>query len=372
MNKLNLPGSNVTDHARCQEKRLTFKQATKLLEDSKLLTPPYQTDLDQDKVEQMVNSYLAHPEYLIYKNKIVVAVVLDNSDDSIKLYVLDGQHRLQMAKMLYEEHDVIDYLNFCYFRVDTNKEAKNLFKEINRDSHKNAKYVSLDEFKESVYISLKKYLHDKYSNYFSEKKSNLNKRYSLSEFVDKLVEINYLTQFENFDELTGDLEAKNKKFNKLIDYQEFYLESSDMFYKDELANVKDGKIFSLINNNFLDYLIDQEIVPDHKFKNIKKNITPKTRLTVWANYYGELESSPCPFSKYGCANKISRGKNGFHCGHIVSEFNGGKTIIDNLRPVCFNCNSAMGTTNWPDYLKTVKTAYRKNKKNSIKEVSIDI
>lgn len=374
MNKLNLPGINVSDHIKCQEKRATFKQVTKLLEDNKLLTPPYQTDIDEDKVEQMVNSYLLHPEYLIYKNKIVIAVVTDNSDDSIKLYVLDGQHRLEMAKKLYEEHDIVDYLNFCYFKVDSNKEAKNLFKEINRDSHKNAKYVSLDEFKESTYISLKKYLHEKYSHYFSEKKSNLNKRYSLSEFVDKLVEINYLTQFENLEDLIQDLETKNKKFNKLIDYQEYYLESADMFYKDELSNVKDGKIFSLLNNNFIDYLMDQETIPDHKFKNIKKNITPKTRLLVWTNYYShnDLDSSPCPFSKYGCENKINRGKNGFHCGHIVSEFNGGKTIIENLRPVCFNCNSNMGTTNWPDYEKKVKKAFRQNNKKLLKEVSIDI
>ena len=112
-------------------------------------------------------------------------------------------------------------------------------------------------------------------------------------------------------------------------------------------------------------MIDQETVPDHKFKNIKKNITPKIRLTVWNNYYRDQESSECPFNKYGCTNKISQGKNGFHCGHIVSEFNGGKTIIENLRPVCFNCNIIMGTTNWPEYEKKVKKAFRQNKKKEV-------
>ena len=363
MNKLNLPGTNVTEQIRCQEKRLTFKQVSKLLDENKLLTPPYQTDIDLDKVEQMVNSYISHPEYMIYKNKIVIAVVTDNADDSNKLYILDGQHRLEMARILYETYDIVDYLNFCYFKIDSNKESKQLFKEINRDSHKNAKYIGLDEFKESLYILLKKHLHEKYSHYFSEKKSTLNKRYSLSEFVDKLVEINYISQFTEVLELIEDLESKNKKFNKLVDYQEFYLESPEMFYKDEILNVKDGKIFSLLNNNFLDFLMNSEIIPDHKFKNIKKNITPKTRLTVWKKYYEDNECIDCPFNKYGCTNKINRYKNGFHCGHIISEFNGGKTIIENLRPVCFNCNIMMGTTNWTDYEKTVKRTFRKNKKN---------
>ena len=370
MNKLTLPGINMSEHVKCQEKRLTFKQVNRLLEENKLLSPPYQTDIDEDKVYQMVCSYLKHPEYLIYKNKIVIAVVTDNSDNTNKFYVLDGQHRLEMAKLLYEEHDIVDYLNFCYFKVDSNKEAKDLFKEINRDSYKNAKYVSLDEFKETIYISLKKYLYDKYLHYFSEKKSSLSKRYSLSEFVDKLVELQYLSQFENLSDLIDDLENKNKKFNKLIDYQEYYLESPDIFYKDELLNVKDGKVFSLLNNNFVDYLLDSNVIPDHKFKNIKKNISPKIRLTVWKNYYDD-DLSQCPFSKYGCENKINCGKNGFHCGHIVSEFNGGKTILDNLRPICFNCNSKMSTTNWHEYEKAVKKEFRLKKKNK-KEVSIDI
>jgi hypothetical protein len=32
----------------------------------------------------------------------------------------------------------------------------------------------------------------------------------------------------------------------------------------------------------------------------------------------------------------------------------------------------MGTTNWPDYEKTVKKAFRQNNKKILKEVSIDI
>lgn len=362
MNKLFLPGTNVNDHTKCQEKKLTFKQVVKLQEEGKLLNPPYQTDIDENKVQQMVGSYLLHPEYLLYKNKIVIAVVKNHVDETHKLYVLDGQHRLEMVKILYQDHDIVDYLNFCYFKVESNKEAKNLFKEINRDSYKNSKFVNLDEFKDSMYLGLKTYLSDNYKQYFSEKKSNLNKRYSLSEFVDKLVEINYLSEYENVQDLITDLEQKNKKFNKLIDYQEFYLESPDIFYKDEILNVKDGKIFSLLNNNFIEFLAGQDTIPDHKFKNIKKNITPKLRLSVWKNSYGDNETSLCPFAKYGCENKISRGKNGFNCGHVISEFNGGETTVQNLKPICFNCNNKMGTRNWPEYEKIIKKEFRLKKK----------
>ena len=33
----------------------------------------------------------------------------------------------------------------------------------------------------------------------------------------------------------------------------------------------------------------------------------------------------------------------FICGHVVSEFNGGKITIENLRPICVSCNLSMGT-----------------------------
>lgn len=43
-----------------------------------------------------------------------------------------------------------------------------------------------------------------------------------------------------------------------------------------------------------------------------------------------------------------------------------------LRPICFNSNSNMSTSNWPDYEKTIKKASKQNNKKILKEVSIDI
>ena len=40
----------------------------------------------------------------------------------------------------------------------------------------------------------------------------------------------------------------------------------------------------------------------------------------------------------------------FDCGHIISEKNGGKVHLENLRPICRTCNSSMGTQNMDDYI----------------------
>lgn len=50
---------------------------------------------------------------------------------------------------------------------------------------------------------------------------------------------------------------------------------------------------------------------------------------------------------YVCAKQIDS-KN-FHCGHIVSVYDGGPTQLDNLKPICSVCNSSMGTQNLEEF-----------------------
>ena len=47
--------------------------------------------------------------------------------------------------------------------------------------------------------------------------------------------------------------------------------------------------------------------------------------------------------KYKCCccelTDITQSK--FHCGHIISEVNGGELHVDNLKPICARCNLSM-------------------------------
>lgn len=222
--------------------------------------------------------------------------------------------------------------------------------KINRDSFKNNKYISLDEFKKTLYDLTRNYLRLNYSLYFPEKKSPINRRHSLTEFLDLLTSKGYFNLYEKIEDIIKSIEDGNKIFNKLIDYQEYYVQSPNMFYKDEQTCVMNGIIISLKNNNFIDYLMDPvNTIPDHDFKSQKKSIGPKLRIQVWRKEIENNDEGQCPF--YRCKNVIHNGLNGFHCGHIVSEFNGGETTLNNLRPICSSCNSRMGTTNWPEFEK---------------------
>ena len=60
-----------------------------------LLRPPYQADLDDAKVKEMVRSYQVNPEFGYFKNTIVVAVRMAGQKC---FYLVDGQHRVEMCK----------------------------------------------------------------------------------------------------------------------------------------------------------------------------------------------------------------------------------------------------------------------------------
>lgn len=75
----------------------------------------------------------------------------------------------------------------------------------------------------------------------------------------------------------------------------------------------------------------------------KKSIPKSLRNQVWIERMGEKFDGKC----YCCLKKITVFD--WECGHIVSEKNGGHTIIKNLRPICQPCNRSMGIMNMDEF-----------------------
>ena len=73
-------------------------------------------------------------------------------------------------------------------------------------------------------------------------------------------------------------------------------------------------------------------------KNKKKNISKKLKEEVWIKHFGETFSAKCPIS--WCSHKITVFC--FEAGHNIPESKGGRTAIDNLIPICGECNRSMG------------------------------
>ena len=109
------------------------------------------------------------------------------------------------------------------------------------------------------------------------------------------------------------------------------LEKLEVSLKNEISNVKSK--YSNLKKEL------REKYP--KKKKEKKKTIPKTlKNDVWDKYIGKTKGvGPCTC----CSKEIEQ--RSFHCGHVKSEYNGGNTNIENLRPLCSICNTSMSTQN---------------------------
>ena len=73
-------------------------------------------------------------------------------------------------------------------------------------------------------------------------------------------------------------------------------------------------------------------------KNKRKGIPKSVRDQSWNRWIGpESGMAPC----YCCRENIIS-KASFECGHVIPDVHGGKSSVENLRPICLPCNRSMG------------------------------
>ncbi len=93
-------------------------------------------------------------------------------------------------------------------------------------------------------------------------------------------------------------------------------------------------------------------------RSYKKKAIPKAvREQVWLEYIGKTFESKCTVD--WCKNIITPFQ--YECGHNIPESKGGTTTLDNLRPICSNCNASMKDTYTIDEWIT---AFRPKKKGT--------
>jgi len=77
----------------------------------------------------------------------------------------------------------------------------------------------------------------------------------------------------------------------------------------------------------------------------KKSVPKVVKDLSWNKWIGEDVAR----TKCLCCRVNEIKMSSFHCGHVIAESNGGKTTIDNLRPICSACNLSMGTENFEEF-----------------------
>jgi len=202
-----------------------------------------------------------------------------------------------------------------------------------------------DEFNEFYikYMSdfhLKRYYFARLFNPFKE--CNFNKFDNLNDFLDK----SYLSPCSVNEEFY--FIELNKFLNDILIIS-FKLESEKQ--EEEIKKVVNKvKKTSTKSDIKISEKNKETIIDNNDKKKKKKPISATIKRLVWNTNIGEdIGKSKCL-----CCNSTDITQLSFNCGHIIAEANGGDTIVSNLKPICQNCNSSMGTKNMEEFMKSLK------------------
>ena len=95
-----------------------------------------------------------------------------------------------------------------------------------------------------------------------------------------------------------------------------------------------------------------------KVVNKEKRIIPKAlKEQIWIKYNKKKFENKC-YIKW-CKNIISVFN--FECGHNIPFSKGGETTLENLRPICSNCNKSMSNNYTIDEWNNLSKSNNKNK-----------
>lgn len=325
-----------------EHKTITFQSLSRYVKNKTFIKPSFQGSLDESRVESMVKCYLKNPANFQYKNRIIIA------DVNRKLYIIDGQHRVEMIIRLCKNTQEYTRKNveIVYYPLKNEIEAIELFNEINIDSHKNQFFITQDLFGQMTISGFRDKLKENWKFIFNRKYKETSRIKCIEEFSNDLYKCNFLKNKTTDEAFKNLMKINNKFFNKLykpcIDNNII----DGKLYSAEIKSILDYSLcFVTKNNNFIDFVKDQTTTPRHTWKKGKKRITKGLKCKVWYKEFKHERTGKCPIVH--CNNEIS--KTNFEAGHVISEINNGPTDESNLRPICRDCNRQMGSKNWNEF-----------------------
>lgn len=277
-----------------------------------------------------------------------------------KLYLIDGQHRYTVCKNIIEEaeYDLFSEYNYKEIEIDvkiikcnSQEELIYIYETLNYN-HSDINTNTDDE------INWKEFqikLLNKYQKYFkSDKQKRCNKPYlRINDFIRKLqdnlkiIDKKSTCKYDIYDE--DILFARLEGLNMYYYYK--WLPRPDVSGLKTIRKMFFSKnipmFFFGIENNWLNDLIDynnNNLQPNPPIDSTRISISSDFREEIFRKYIGTGNGN-CM-----CCIKEPITRNNFHVGHIIAVSKGGKTNIDNLRPICGHCNVSMGNKNMFDFM----------------------
>jgi 5-methylcytosine-specific restriction endonuclease McrA len=236
-----------------------------------------------------------------------------------------------------------------------------------------------------------------FNKFDTNKFINVSQYYGFVDFVNLKVKIDLCLSGEEYKNFLNDTIKKVKKtiyktsepltfdINHTMELLEFinemnkfnykycYGEIVQVFDKSEKTKEKPTKEKPTKEKPTKEKPTKEKVVKEKviKEKVVKEKIPLSVKHAVWDQSFGKCMDGICQ-----CCKTTPIHSTNFDCGHIISEKNGGKVHLENLRPICRTCNSSMGTQNMDDYIvkygfDKINATEPKSKEQSVKFVIVD-
>lgn len=321
------------------------------------LIPSIQRLAHSDKIKDIVSyqeEYFRKFKHFNYLGVININYCIETD----KYYLIDGQHRYQSIKMLVSKGYKNNQISLELVIVENLEELKENYELINKNT-------PLPEFRYQDSVNIinetlqlfKIHFCNDYDDIFSSSTRCHRPKISRNKFEEAL---EYLV-------IKLDINSANKLFeiimkinNQLSKWKKENFPDLNVTNPTKLLNTcREFNFFlGLYKYKAEDFCFDwvrllilnetgENIVSKKKVSKRKKTIPKNIKNMVWDKYFGEnIGRHLC----YCCKKNWIR-QNSFEAGHFTAESKGGATNVENLRPICKECNSSMGSKDMGEFMK---------------------
>jgi len=341
-----------------------------------IMNPLIQRDLNNDRVEEIVNYQLEYHKKtgtFCFLGDLTV-VRLDN-----QLFIVDGLHRFSAIKRIYLHKP--DYKICINVITATNlMSIENIFCLLNKSEPvpdyiiKTTNDITKRHILNDFLLKFKK----EYRCYISKSKYPKRPNINIDNILDNILESTACKRYQSGKSLFNYFQYVNinnikdihtSAYNLCMEKAEKY-SCKPLFLSNDIDNIW------LNNEDWMDeydgsIMYDSSDEADNDIcekpaKRKKGSIPKNIRFIVWKKLNGKSTDGICPC----CNNNIDI--NNYECGHIVSRYNGGSDFVSNLLPICSTCNKSMGVQNMNEYCKEYGMNFDYDMKDNIKiEVRIN-
>lgn len=323
--------------------------------ENNITTPSWQRILNESRVDDLYQNLKKE----LHNNQnptinLGFIVVTEYKDSEWNL--IDGQHRYMAMKKLQDEDGIDVQILINLIKISDFEEQDELFRKINQSTPvllppRTTKY---NKFKNIAQEMANIFPHA-FSSSDNPKRPHLNVQkvsehlglnYKFPEHSEnlliekiKLLNVQYQNKGNDFFLYPGDTR------DKIAELRELCMKKKD---KCLLGLFKNYEWIQQLNTSsqIVEPQIPTKISP---FKNFRKSLSKKLRTLVWDTYIGKLtRQGNC----YSCNYTIDL--TNFDCGHIIAVKNGGEDTIDNLRPICRECNLSCSSKNLNEFKTSLK------------------